>query len=1307
MSNAFKKIATVALLALVLVTGVVVDAPKASAATAAELQAQLAALQAQLAALQGSSQTCTFTRSLTVGSRGADVTCLQDYLRAGGHLSVASTGYFGPLTRAAVARWQAANGVSPAAGYFGPLSRAKYVSLTAVVVVPPVTPTPTPTPVPPVVTGLTVALAPANPSAATVVADTTSADGAQALANFTALRFTGTGKVTTLKLKRTGISADADLSNVYLFDGETRLADSPIVSNTFFTFSNSAGLFSVNGTRDIWVKADIANGTSSGKTIALGVASVSDVTADVAVSGTFPLTGNNMTTATVSDLGKLTLAHVSDPGTSVDPGLINQKLWEFSLTAADQKISISSITLTAVGTADASVFSNLKLHDGTAFIGPTVAGLASNKTVTFSFSPAYEIPSGVVRNIQLRGDIVGGSARNFYFQVAKSSDIPAMDTNYGVMLKLNKTDTYSIIKATNTTSINSGTLSITRRTDSPSANVAKDSLAVSLARFDVKATGEALKVTELVVGTVLTGAGDNANLDNGKILLDGVQIGTTKDLDSDNTADADATDDDVAGTDDDTTFTFGNSFVVNAGQTRVLEIVADIKTGAGAALTANDTIAVELETGASNVTRMATGDTTNSPAATGNTLTVSAASLTAAKNPSVGPITVVQGATSQRIGSWLLTAGAAEGVNVTSITLKDDSTSTDTWGDAFQNLTLWHGNTQLGTTIAAPTATGDEVTQTFNLATALNIPAGQSRQIDLKADVLSSATWGSNDELEWDSVTGTGTTTSQAITSATDVLGQAVTVSTGGALNVIVDSTTPIAGQQHVMGQTERTLATWEFSASNVEDIRVTQINVKNASNDGIGGFVKNLKLFVDGVQVGPTVAALDAADNTGNAVFSVSSGQLFTIPRGGSKDVTLRADITAYSDLDTTLVDKDNDLIFRVNLPADITGAASDDIIAIGTSGNYTDPAAANAGNKDANKQYVFRNTMTAAIAATASSARQANDVVATLTLTGVSGASANAQFRAALQANDEADGGAAGNDWQALTAGAADNTAGTSTTKLDGSNSILWDVAADGTGTELDANDRIFFDFGTSADVDNTLYTKASFWIRSDVTASAGALKFFTNDAADLTTLINDIAFPTTGFTNGLPSAANAWRYVEISLTGATGTSRYAGIYVSTGVETGAATNVLIEDFRFWNDSMVVDIAGDLNATAATSAGAKVRLEQAGSVKAIGYVNNNSASTSSVSVTLTAGDDIGNQAATTGTTLEVGGSAQAYSMIADTTSIVKADTAQVESVTFSMDLGTDTSAGDFRWWDQAVPATDPITWLNGATPISTTRSY
>lgn len=75
-------------------------------------------------------QTFTFYRDLTVGSEGADVIALQDYLIARGFLTMPSgvaKGYFGALTQSAVARWQAAVGLTPAAGYFGQKSRT-YIS---------------------------------------------------------------------------------------------------------------------------------------------------------------------------------------------------------------------------------------------------------------------------------------------------------------------------------------------------------------------------------------------------------------------------------------------------------------------------------------------------------------------------------------------------------------------------------------------------------------------------------------------------------------------------------------------------------------------------------------------------------------------------------------------------------------------------------------------------------------------------------------------------------------------------------------------------------------------------------------------------------------------------------------------------------------------------------------------------------------------------------------------------------------------------------------------------------------------------
>ena len=64
--------------------------------------------------------------NMTVGSTGPGVTVLQGILSEDGYLSIPtgiSMGYYGALTQAAVARYQAAQNVAPTAGYFGPLTK--------------------------------------------------------------------------------------------------------------------------------------------------------------------------------------------------------------------------------------------------------------------------------------------------------------------------------------------------------------------------------------------------------------------------------------------------------------------------------------------------------------------------------------------------------------------------------------------------------------------------------------------------------------------------------------------------------------------------------------------------------------------------------------------------------------------------------------------------------------------------------------------------------------------------------------------------------------------------------------------------------------------------------------------------------------------------------------------------------------------------------------------------------------------------------------------------------------------------------
>ena len=136
MTKITKTIAGVLGFAIALSLVVVATTAPAKADAVSDLQAQIASLTAQLSALAGSSATAsaTFTSNLTVGSNGAQVTALQTWLIAKGYsIPAGATGYFGPQTKAALAAYQVASGITPAAGYFGPITRAKVNAAAGVV----------------------------------------------------------------------------------------------------------------------------------------------------------------------------------------------------------------------------------------------------------------------------------------------------------------------------------------------------------------------------------------------------------------------------------------------------------------------------------------------------------------------------------------------------------------------------------------------------------------------------------------------------------------------------------------------------------------------------------------------------------------------------------------------------------------------------------------------------------------------------------------------------------------------------------------------------------------------------------------------------------------------------------------------------------------------------------------------------------------------------------------------------------------------------------------------------------------------
>ena len=111
----------------------VVAAKEQVAQLEGELQTLLKEATAQGITIPGvASSSFTFTRNLTMGSKGLDVAALEHYLNTHGFPVVSTstyagslgyeTQYFGVKTQTALARFQASNGI-PSTGFFGPITR--------------------------------------------------------------------------------------------------------------------------------------------------------------------------------------------------------------------------------------------------------------------------------------------------------------------------------------------------------------------------------------------------------------------------------------------------------------------------------------------------------------------------------------------------------------------------------------------------------------------------------------------------------------------------------------------------------------------------------------------------------------------------------------------------------------------------------------------------------------------------------------------------------------------------------------------------------------------------------------------------------------------------------------------------------------------------------------------------------------------------------------------------------------------------------------------------------------------------------
>ncbi len=834
----------------------------ADSATIANVNASLTGSAPVMTTPSSSSSACSFTGDLTIGSTGAAVTCLQNSLKAGGYMSANATGYFGALTKAGVIAWQKAMGVTPAAGYFGAKSRAAFSGSVST------GPSTGPSTTPVTGNGLKVMLSPDSPNNVALV----QGQAVGTLAKFTFANPTGADiKVTNLGFKRIGVSNDSTLANVYIYNGTKRLTDSAGVSSSAFNFNDSTGLFTVPAgqTFVVSVVADIA-GSTSGQQVGAQLVSVSSTgTLDSSVS--FPVNGYTQTVSAAT-LATVDFNTTTLPSSSSVSPQNDYTVWQNTVTIGTRAVTLRAFQLRNIGSIKNSDISNLRLYIDGVQTGGAATLDAVDSTVSWDLSAnPLRLETGG-RVVKVVGDIVGGSSATFQFSLRRGGDAQMVDTDLGQpVLATANGSSFSARSATLGT-ISSGSVSTTKANNSPSSNVSLNASNLKFASFEMRASGEDMKLDNLNVQADTT---LDHGLDNGKVFLNGVQVGSTKDL-TDATA---------------VNFTFGSSFILKAGTTAIVDIYADAKTTTGASFADGDTALITLTTGSSNNQGQVSLSTVNTPTANvaANTITISSTSATLTKYSGYGNQTIIAGTNNARVGAFTLATGATDGMNVNTITvtLSDNEAATITDLTLKDNAT----GTVLGTVKTSPSSS-NSFSVNFNMA------ASATKIIDVYANIKSGSNAGAWTANIDGSGTGTGTGSSISFGSASAATLQTITVGSG-TLTAAVGAGNPVNANA-IAGAASVKSGVFTFSAAN-SAFTVSELNIKVPSGAATSVTSVTLSYKNSSGVVQTSTQSLSLPSSSQTHATATFTGLLFYVPQNDSADITATVGVATIANSATT----------------------------------------------------------------------------------------------------------------------------------------------------------------------------------------------------------------------------------------------------------------------------------------------------------------------------------------------------------------------------------------------------------------------
>jgi hypothetical protein len=748
---------------------------------------------------------------------------------------------------------------------------------------------------------LTVSLASDTPAAQTVPKNAASVS----MAKFNLTAGSASALVTGLAIRRQGVGATSDFSNVYLYDGNgNRLTTGRTINSSTNVVEFHALNINVaaGATYSLVMVGDFSTPDATGGQHAFEITDAASVviSGSGTVSGSFPVRGNVFTVGTTS-AGRLDVQKGTTPA-NPNIGAQNAEISNFKLTANTNDIEVRRLTLLQAGSVTNLDLTKFELWTGSTKVAEAAATVGDK--IVLNFEPPYVIPNGTTKTFSLKAAIAGRADRTIKTYVEYTTDVYAIDRLYSAGAAVCIADTAT--GGCTTTgqgsfdgeSTDSNYIEVTTQggqltvsfNGPTTGNVAKGSQDVVLYRFSLASPDNTLEIRNVdfhIQGNtssdkVIGSAGTEyfrdikiKNLTTGEIWMGPTTFPTTC---------ADSAQGDASTC----LITLSDSRNIDAGQILDLAITADLHNGA------EDTTN-EFYADGNNQYKVVLGDSSSlvfdsddvrvvstgeflavskivpNSSITGNLQTVKAASLSVALAASPSAGTAVKKQVDIPVAGFVFTSGDQNAIKITRVTLTGQgSLNGDSYGatntvNIVTTCALFDGDVQQGDSASPDTTAGTLAITNMNVT----VDAGSSKTlvakctadsvvdgtadyiaigIDADADVTA-------EDNEANSVTASRSTQVDSNAGTSPVLVQ--TIRSAGSLTIATDNlrqSTILVGDDGAVWQNfAQFKATAQYEAVELSKMTVTSTGVAaNFISQGIAiaqdGAVKGTATLSSGV---------------------------------------------------------------------------------------------------------------------------------------------------------------------------------------------------------------------------------------------------------------------------------------------------------------------------------------------------------------------------------------------------------------------------------------------------------------------------